>query len=179
MAERIEALITGQRRLLGDISHELRSPLSRLIVALSLVKQGPADEAAENLEAVSQNPETRDRIHPDWLSEVVNDKGYHSNDTLVTLKEHEIRSYTSEPDRGRRNWNDKKEERDAVYANRMQITGHGPIVRLSFGEGMGGTDFHYRAAIAMTINDAKEMAEAILNIVNQAVMTKVEPPKTT
>jgi hypothetical protein len=65
----------------------------------------------------------------------------------------------------------------AIFANRMQITGHGPIVRLSFGEGMGGTDFHYRAAIAMTINDAKEMAEAILNIVNQAVMTKVEPPK--
>ena len=39
MAERIEALVTGQRRLLGDVSHELRSPLSRLIVALSLVKQ--------------------------------------------------------------------------------------------------------------------------------------------
>jgi signal transduction histidine kinase len=40
MAERIEALVTGQRNLLGDVSHELRSPLSRLIVALSLVKQG-------------------------------------------------------------------------------------------------------------------------------------------
>jgi two-component system sensor histidine kinase CpxA len=49
MAERIEALITGQRRLLGDISHELRSPLSRLTVALGLVKQGPAEEAADNL----------------------------------------------------------------------------------------------------------------------------------
>ena len=52
MAERIETLITGQRRLLGDVSHELRSPLSRLIVALSLVKQGPAEEAAENLERI-------------------------------------------------------------------------------------------------------------------------------
>jgi signal transduction histidine kinase len=52
MAERIEALITGQRRLLGDVSHELRSPLSRLIVALSLVKQGPAEEAGENLERI-------------------------------------------------------------------------------------------------------------------------------
>jgi two-component system sensor histidine kinase CpxA len=58
MAGRIEALITGQRRLLGDVSHELRSPLSRLMVALSLVKlslvkptgiqQGSAPEAAEN-----------------------------------------------------------------------------------------------------------------------------------
>jgi signal transduction histidine kinase len=52
MAERIEALVTGQRRLLGDVSHELRSPLSRLIVALSLVKQGPAEEAAENLDRI-------------------------------------------------------------------------------------------------------------------------------
>jgi signal transduction histidine kinase len=52
MAERIEALVTGQRRLLGDVSHELRSPLSRLIVALSLVKQGPATDTAENLERI-------------------------------------------------------------------------------------------------------------------------------
>ncbi len=52
MAERIEVLITGQRRLLGDVSHELRSPLSRLIVALGLVKQGPPEEAAENLERI-------------------------------------------------------------------------------------------------------------------------------
>lgn len=53
MAERIEALVTGQRRLLGDVSHELRSPLSRLMVALSLVKQGGAGEdGAENLERI-------------------------------------------------------------------------------------------------------------------------------
>jgi signal transduction histidine kinase len=55
MAERIDALITGQRRLLGDVSHELRSPLSRLIVALGLVKlseQGATTETAENLERI-------------------------------------------------------------------------------------------------------------------------------
>jgi len=52
MAVRIEALITGQRRLLGDVSHELRSPLSRLTVALGLVKQGSAEEASENLERI-------------------------------------------------------------------------------------------------------------------------------
>ncbi len=52
MAERIEALVNGQRRLLGDVSHELRSPLSRLIVALSLAKQASGEEAAENLERI-------------------------------------------------------------------------------------------------------------------------------
>lgn len=53
MAERIEALVTAQRRLLGDVSHELRSPLARLMVALSLVKKGPPEEAASNLDRIA------------------------------------------------------------------------------------------------------------------------------
>ncbi len=39
MAERIEALVGAQQRLLRDISHELRSPLARLGVALELARQ--------------------------------------------------------------------------------------------------------------------------------------------
>jgi two-component system sensor histidine kinase CpxA len=39
MAGRIQELITGQQRLLADISHELRSPLSRLALALDLVRR--------------------------------------------------------------------------------------------------------------------------------------------
>jgi two-component system sensor histidine kinase CpxA len=44
MAERIEALMTSERRLLGDISHELRSPLARLHVALGLARQQAGDD---------------------------------------------------------------------------------------------------------------------------------------
>ncbi len=39
MAERIEALIVSQKRLTRDVSHELRSPLARLSVALELARQ--------------------------------------------------------------------------------------------------------------------------------------------
>jgi signal transduction histidine kinase len=47
MAERIESLLTTQRQLLSDVSHELRSPLARLNVALALARQrsGPQAEA--------------------------------------------------------------------------------------------------------------------------------------
>jgi two-component system sensor histidine kinase CpxA len=62
MAERIEALITGQRRLLGDVSHELRSPLSRLIVALGLVRQGPPEEAGENLDRIATEARRLDTL---------------------------------------------------------------------------------------------------------------------
>ena len=41
------------------------------------------------------------------VAEVVADKGYHSNDTVLAFAEPGIRSYVSEPDRGRRNWQDK------------------------------------------------------------------------
>jgi two-component system sensor histidine kinase CpxA len=46
MAERIESLVNAQGRLLKDISHELRSPLARLTVALALARQRSGDEAA-------------------------------------------------------------------------------------------------------------------------------------
>ena len=39
MAERIESLITSQQRLSQDVSHELRSPLARMNVALEIAKQ--------------------------------------------------------------------------------------------------------------------------------------------
>ena len=47
MAERIEALVGAQQRLLRDVSHELRSPLARLVVALELARSRAGEAAAE------------------------------------------------------------------------------------------------------------------------------------
>jgi two-component system OmpR family sensor kinase len=41
MAERLKAAMQGQRRLLHDVSHELRSPLARLQAAAGLIRQNP------------------------------------------------------------------------------------------------------------------------------------------
>jgi two-component system sensor histidine kinase CpxA len=41
MADRIDTLLTAERRLLQDVSHELRSPLARLSFAAELVKTEP------------------------------------------------------------------------------------------------------------------------------------------
>lgn len=46
MANRIESLLTAERRLLQDISHELRSPLTRLTVALKLTETSSDRDAA-------------------------------------------------------------------------------------------------------------------------------------
>ena len=46
MAERLERLIVSERRLLGDISHELRSPLARLKFAVKLARTSQDSKAA-------------------------------------------------------------------------------------------------------------------------------------
>lgn len=47
MAEKIQRLLDSHMRLLGDVSHELRSPLARLQVALGLIRQKNPQSMAE------------------------------------------------------------------------------------------------------------------------------------
>ncbi len=54
MAERIENLLVSQKRLTQDVSHELRSPLARLNVALELAKQKTADENLSPLDRIER-----------------------------------------------------------------------------------------------------------------------------
>jgi len=60
---------------------------------------------------------------PSVIKEVVTDKGDHSNNMLRDFGELEVRTYCSEPDRGRRNWRglNGPEHQAAVYANRRRI----------------------------------------------------------
>ncbi|MCB1954203.1 MAG: HAMP domain-containing protein [Rhodocyclaceae bacterium] len=53
MAHRLEALVGSQRRLLHDVSHELRSPLARLQAAIGLARQSP-ERGAELMERVER-----------------------------------------------------------------------------------------------------------------------------
>jgi transposase len=76
-----------------------------------------------NLVAVMKDEKACVQLSEQVLRESVADKGYHSNEVLKDQQAHEIRTYISEPDRGRRDWTGKKEARAAVYANRRRIRG--------------------------------------------------------
>jgi transposase len=80
-------------------------------------------QATANLAAVRDDDRVSGNLREDFFSETVVDKGYHSKQTLVDLNEMNIRSYASEPDRGRQKWDGEAEARDAVYANRRRIKG--------------------------------------------------------
>jgi two-component system, OmpR family, sensor histidine kinase CpxA len=62
MAERIEALVTSQRDLLGDVSHELRSLLARLTVALGLLRHASPEEAPEYLNRIGLEADRLDKM---------------------------------------------------------------------------------------------------------------------
>jgi signal transduction histidine kinase len=66
MADRIEQLVRGQKELLANVSHELRSPLARIRVALALL---PRDEATDaRLRDVERDLEDLDRLIEDVLT---------------------------------------------------------------------------------------------------------------
>ncbi len=57
MAERIESLIGSQKRLLRDISHEFRSPLTRLTLALEIARRRDGQDAINALERIELEAE--------------------------------------------------------------------------------------------------------------------------
>jgi len=74
--------------------------------------------AAEQIEAAHAASAT-----PAALTELVADKGYHSNQTMIDLAAVAVRSYIAEPARGRRNWTTTPEAQAPVYGNRRRVRG--------------------------------------------------------
>ena len=74
-----------------------------------------AAEQVEDAQADVEEPQT--------LEEIIADKGYHSNQTMVDLDAVAIRSYIAEPARGRRDWSKEPEAQAPVYRNRRRIRG--------------------------------------------------------
>ena len=99
------------------------------IVAVTLqgADQGDTTTIVETVTAAAEQVEDaqRDGEAPQALDELVGDKGYHSNQTMVDLDAVGIRSYIAEPDRGRRDWSEAPDKRTVswLYGNRRRMHG--------------------------------------------------------
>jgi len=81
------------------------------------------EEVTAVFEDVLSDPEAAEQLSDQLRAELVADKGYHSNAVLTAQQEAGVRTYISEPKRGRRNWRGKEDARRAVYGNRRRIRG--------------------------------------------------------
>src|ERR1700693_4586063 len=82
-----------------------------------------AGERITSIVADSDNQEVLQQVSAEGPREVVTDKGYHSRAVVSELTEWGVRTYCSEPNRGRQKWQDLRTEQAAVYANRRRIRG--------------------------------------------------------
>jgi len=62
MAERLESLVDAQKLLLRDVSHELRSPLARLSVALELAREDSDAAATPHLDRIERETERLNQL---------------------------------------------------------------------------------------------------------------------
>ena len=82
-----------------------------------------AGERIAETAAETNSEEAGERVNPKGPSEIVTDKGYHSKKVVSDLAEAGVRTYCSEPQRGRQRWNEQRRQQRAVYANRRRIRG--------------------------------------------------------
>ena len=67
-------------------------------------------------------PDDKPRVNVDGIEELVADKGYHSGAVVQRMKSYDVRSYIPEKrQKGRRNWEGKTEQQQAVYQNRRRV----------------------------------------------------------
>ena len=133
---RIAKMKDGSTHLAHKAEHAVDMATGTVIaVTLQAADQGDTatiietlNETAENRahlieREMEQSPQADPQVSLHALTEVVTDKGYHSDETVLAVQEIEARSYFSEPQRPKRKWAGKVDEQKAVYANRRRIKG--------------------------------------------------------
>jgi signal transduction histidine kinase len=84
MAQQLQERIQAQKRLLGDVSHELRSPLARLRIALALAQQDQTG-AAQYLQRIEQEAERLEELIGQLLATRAQDIQLDTHIDLVPL----------------------------------------------------------------------------------------------
>jgi transposase len=130
-----DARITKMKDGRTHLAHKAEHAIDMETGAVVAVTVQPADrgdpasleatvaEVMDTLADVSEDDQAAENLGTEVLSELVADKGYHSNAVLTGRQELGIRTYISEPARGRRRWRHKRAEQQATYANRRRIRG--------------------------------------------------------
>ena len=118
---RITKMKDGRTHLAYKAEHAVDLESGALLaVTLHGADQGDTTTIFETLEEAET---AALEIGTNGVEEVVTDKGDHSDDVCVGLRDWGVRSYASEPDRGRRRWKGKRDDQQQVYANRRRVRG--------------------------------------------------------
>jgi transposase len=133
---RIAKMKDGTTHLAHKAEHAVDMETGAVIaVTLQAADQGDTTTIKETLAETTENvahliereaekaPGAEPQVSLTPMAEIVADKGYHSNETVLAVQQAEARSYIPEPKRQARKWAGKAAEQKAVYANRRRVKG--------------------------------------------------------
>src|ERR1700751_4582173 len=134
---RIAKMKDGRTHLAHKAEHAVDMDTGAIVaVTLQAADQGDTTTLDETLceageqvaepirREVELRPQDKPKVHLQGIEELVTDKGYHSGAVVQRVKSYEVRTYIPEKKRkGRRDWQDKRAEQRAVYANRRRVRG--------------------------------------------------------
>src|SRR5277367_3553248 len=123
---KIAKMKDGRTHLAYKAEHAVDLETGALVaVTLQDADQGDTTTIIETvIAAAEQSEDAQAEIQaPQPLAEIIADKGYHSNETMIELATVGLRSYVAEPNRGRRDWSEEPAARTLVYANRRRLRG--------------------------------------------------------
>src|ERR1700693_3173329 len=131
---RITKMKDGRTHLAHKAEHAVDMETGAIVaVTLHGAEEGDTQTIAETVAEAGEriasvvadggDDEVAEQVNADGPREVVTDKGYHSRAVVSELTDWGVRTYCSEPQRGRQRWPEQERERQAVYANRRRIRG--------------------------------------------------------
>jgi transposase len=125
-----DAKITKMKDGRTHLAHKAEHAIdldSGAMVAVTVQGADVGDTASlsETAIAAAEQVEAAHAAHPTpaALTELVADRGYHSNQTMIDLRAVGVRSYIAEPDRGRRHRTKAPNAQRAVYGSRRRVLG--------------------------------------------------------
>src|SRR5256712_8418780 len=131
---RITKMKDGRTHLAHKAEHAVDLQTGAVLaVTLQEADQGDTTTVVETLVQAGENvaelirteaPDQKSQVPLQGIEEVVTDKGYHSGTVLVERKGADVRTYLPEKKpKGHRHWEGKREQQQAVYANRRRVNG--------------------------------------------------------
>jgi two-component system sensor histidine kinase CpxA len=164
MAEQIETLIKSQRRLLGDISHELRSPLTRLNVALELARQRAGADATTALERIQREAENLNEMIGQLLALTRLETGTVSDEKTEVDLVDLARDIAADAD-----YEARSRQRSVVLTSveRCRITGNRELLRRAI-------DIVVRNAVHYTKEGTAVGIDVSINTVGEATSTRAK-----
>jgi transposase len=123
---RVTKMKDGRTHLAHKAEHAVDVETGALVaVTLQGADQGDTTTIIETAIAAAEQVEAAqaDVADPQPLEEIIGDKGYHSNQSMVDFDAVGVRSYVAEPARGRRDWSAAPEAQAPVYGNRRRMRG--------------------------------------------------------